>query len=104
MATQKKLPATIRVMGFDLAVSSPNDVLDAKNAYGNSSWDKQTIHVADTETLERQQESFLHELIHTASGAVLKNDDGLDERQVKAVAIVLHQIFRDNPAVLEFLR
>ena len=100
----KKLPETIRVMGFAVAVSSPNDVLEAKNAFGAASWDKQTIEVGDNETLERQQQSLLHELLHTASSSVLALDEQLNERQVKAVAGVLHQIFRDNPAVLEFLR
>lgn len=101
---KKKLPASIRVMGFDMVVSSPNEVLDAKNAYGNSSWDKQTIHIDDHEGMVRQQQTLIHELLHTASAAGLAIDDQLSERQVRATASVLHQIFRDNPAVLEFLR
>lgn len=101
---KKKLPTTVRVMGFDVAVSSPNEVLQERNSYGRSNWEKQTLQIANDQTLERQQEVFLHELLHTTSSAGLTNDDQLSERQVNAVAVVLHQIFRDNPAVLEFLR
>jgi len=103
-AMTKKLPETVRVMGFTVAVSSPNEVLDAGSSFGSSNWDKQTMRIATDQTLERQQNSLIHELLHTASSSVLELSEQLTERQVKGVGVVLHQIFRDNPAVLEFLR
>ena len=97
------LPTGFRLMGRDWAIRSPNEVLEAKECYGETYGNKQEVLVTTAYGDSRTRLTLLHELLHAISGTILHADDDITESQTKAIAVGLFQLLEDNPAVWAFI-
>lgn len=97
------LPEHVRILGFDWAITSPNLELQQRNRYGETHYLGFEVHVDDSQPLQRQQETLLHELIHAGCEQFLIDDNDVSETQIRVIAHVLFQALRDNEEVRGFI-
>lgn len=93
----------VRILGFDWAITSPNLELQQRNRYGETHYLGFQVHIDDSQPLQRQQETLLHELIHAGCEQFLINDNDVSETQIRVIAHVLSQALKDNPEVRGFI-
>ena len=104
---QKELPKSIRIGPFDYAVVAAKELLDGLDSFGKVQDTQQRILLDDSCTLQRQQETLLHEVIHAIfctfqppEGAQRREDQ---ERDTKLLAAGLLQAIQDSPDFWTFL-
>jgi hypothetical protein len=96
-----KRPERIRILGKKFSVrfliGAPLD--DGLN--GESDSDNQQILIRDSQPLESEQDTVLHEILHSVDEAMgLK----MKESQVKGAATGLLAVMKDNPSLVAYLR
>ena len=99
----RSLPQRVRILGFDWTITSPNLELQQRERYGETHYLGFEVHVDDTQPLQRQRETLLHELIHAGCAQFLIDDNDVSEAQVRVIGHTLFQVLRDNPEVREFI-
>jgi hypothetical protein len=101
-------PAKIKILGKPFAVSFvPADHIglkdgpdDGEPGDGRQDTSKQEIYVRDGQPLETEQDTVLHEVIHSVEETL---DMGLTEDQVTKLATVLLAVVKDNPSFVRYL-
>jgi hypothetical protein len=96
-----KRPERIRILGkkFTVIYAAGAPLDDGLN--GECDSDKQQILVRDSQPLESEQDTLLHEVLHAIDEAMgLK----MKEAQVKGAATGLLAVLKDNPALAAYLR
>src|SRR3990167_3729461 len=100
------LPKKIKAGGITYTLSrnsSTQDYLDAKNRWGETDHEKQTVVFSTKTTEERLAETFLHEVLHIALfNSVAIETSELEERVVGELSPHLYAIFKANPQILHY--
>lgn len=96
-----KRPEKIKVLGkpFSVVYTTTSPLGDDLN--GECDSDKQTILVRDSQPLESEQDTVLHECLHAIDEAV---DAKMKETQIKKLATGLLAVLKDNPSFVSYLR
>lgn len=93
-----KIPKKIHFAGFDYKVSIVKD-LDGGDNWGRTLQGKGTIHLEKDMSQDKQEQTFIHELMHialrhTTGWEKLTTDE--EERLVKAWSMNIYGILKDN--------
>lgn len=100
-----RLPKKLRISAYDFRVDLW-DAPQAQNAhrYGECSSIEQRITIqAEFATLVKMIDTLLHEIGHALYWAYGVEDDDKEERIVSAMGTAWTQLWRDNPALLDWL-
>ena len=98
-----EMPTRVRVGAALYTVIHDESYLGARNYAGETRDYDCTINVSQKMNVERQRETFWHELTHASSMETLSNTNKLKEQQVKAVATTLLRMMQDHPDVVAFV-
>lgn len=99
------LPSSVRVGPFDYAIAK----WDAAKAISSPNWgecspSQMTIGLtADMPSRMRAVDTFVHEVGHAIYSAYGMEDEDKEERIVLTFARGWSQVFRDNPALLDWI-
>lgn len=94
------IPNKVRIGSVDYSVVITDEqlILNGRVCYGTIDYDQTQININNSiHNLVRQEQTFLHELIHgiiKERSLDIKNSD--DETIVDEIALGLHQVIRDN--------
>ena len=97
------MPGRVRILGFDWTITNPNLELQQRERYGETHYLGFEVHVDDSQPLQRQQETLLHELIHAGCQQFLIDDNDVSEAQVRIIGHILFQVLKDNAEVRGFI-
>ena len=100
---KEKLPSTVRILGVDWDVVTPQKSLEDKNLIGHMMYSKCRIEVDPSLPLGRKREVFLHELTHAVNACLLTDKLQLNEEQINAFATGFFAVLADNPETLGFI-
>jgi hypothetical protein len=96
-----KRPERIKVLGKPFQVSYVTTAPLADELNGECDSDKQRILIRDSQPLESEQDTVLHECLHAIDEAV---DARMKETQVKKMATALLAVLKENPSLVTYLR
>ena len=90
---------------MDYCIEFDTEILEALNLYGRCESKNLKIRINHDNPISRQQLTLLHELIHAIDVEVFDGDDpiSLKETQVKALAMGLYQVMRQNPSLIKWI-
>jgi hypothetical protein len=94
-------PEKVKILGKPFQVTYTTTAPLPDDLNGECDTDKQTILVRDSQPLESEQDTVLHEVLHAIDEAV---DTRMKETQVKKVATALLAVLKDNPRFVSYLR
>jgi hypothetical protein len=101
----KALPASIRVLGFDIAITQ----LSTSEAAGRSvtgefhPMDERLAVLAEPSSAQRCVETFMHEVCHAIWWAGGLQREATEEAAVTTLGQGLMQVHRDNPWLADWL-
>lgn len=101
----KAMPKSVRVGPYDFALRSMSD-MQARgiDAFGTFSQAEGCITICDALTSEQLAvDTMLHEISHAIYWAYHIRDTDGEERTVSIMGTAWMQVFRDNPAILEWI-
>jgi hypothetical protein len=96
-----KRPERIRILGKPFKVIFGNDAPLEEADMGDCNTEGQVLTIRDGQPLENEQDCVLHEAIHAVSDYM---EIRLKEGQVTKLATGLLALFKDNPALVAYLR
>jgi hypothetical protein len=101
----RDLPRSLRIAGYDITIEEWNHhAAQASSRYGEFSSIEQTIRVSDKiVNLPKRVDTVLHEIHHAIWWAYGIHDRDNQERIVSVLGTAWMQIWRDNPALVEWL-
>lgn len=88
-----KIPKSIRVGGFTYKVEFTDNLWRSDGYKGCVCWHTRTITLDVNNDAQEQGYNFLHEVTHAVDKHF--NQDGLDEKEVSAIANGLYQVLSD---------
>lgn len=96
-----KRPSRVRILGkpytIQYVAAAPLD----EGLMGECDSDKQQVLIRESQPLESEQDTVLHEILHAIDEAMgLK----MKESQVKGTATGLLAVMKDNPSLVAYLR
>jgi hypothetical protein len=93
------LPNTVKIGGFTWPVVVEDNLQSLRERAGEARFVDQIIAISGTNTSERKQEVFIHEILE-----VIKHlyEIKIDHDNLSRIAVVLHQIIKDNPGIFNF--
>ena len=99
-------PFRIRIIGKDHAIdylpSGHDDLKEGDDTFaGRIDHERQRVMIEEGQTLDSEQDTLLHEVMHGVERAM---DLDLEETKVRRMATGLLAVFKDNPDFLDFLR
>ncbi|MGN7942000.1 ImmA/IrrE family metallo-endopeptidase [Metabacillus sp. 22489] len=88
----------IRVAGMDYCVNEVEGLIDNFELMGQIRYNQGIIEVDNSLCKTRKEQVFTHELLH----AIFKEAgyDEQDEEMIERVSLVLYQVIKDNPNLL----
>ena len=97
----KGRPSAVRIIGKTYGISYVNGKPLDDDDLGEFDPFKQRISVRESQPLEQEQDTVLHEVIHAISHEA---DINLQEKQVRPLATILLGILKDNERLVSYLR
>ncbi len=99
-----KIPTSVRVSAFDIEIVefTVHDGVDLERL-GEFSAVQQRIRVDESLKPQKRLDTVLHEVNHAVYWAYNLDDDDEEERIVSTFATAWAQIYRDNPAFLQWV-
>lgn len=101
--TAPELPQFIKVLGQTWNVVGLEGELRDSDAWGKTVPRTQELQISTDGSLQRQQETLWHEVLHAIIIDRFKDELHVNEKQVTLLASILHQVFLDSPGLVEFL-
>lgn len=91
-----KIPDAVNILGkqYTIFVGRKDLELSKKSRWGECNHVELTIDIRGDLAHANQEESFLHELLHTAEAAVLA--ENVAEQVIYGMSAVLYAILKDN--------
>lgn len=98
----KALPQKIRVGYQDIIVTEEEgNMVEGLGVYHT---EKHTITLKKKQTRTEKSNTMLHEVLHAVWHTQgLRTEDGAEERVINSLTNGLHQVLRDNPALVAWL-
>jgi len=94
----------IRIAGLTFSLEVDNLSMSEEQLFGQTSHVQQRIIYSDAVPVDRQKQSILHEVIHAVMAAYGPPDGARENEDIaRALGRGLHQVFVDNPDLVEFL-
>ena len=101
------IPKSITVNGFVWQVQFDGPLTDESNVYGSAHYKSQTIYIDPKVPRQKQEQTFLHELLHAVSwqsGLSKRMQQAkqteLEEEIITALSFGLYQALNDNGLLL----
>lgn len=96
-----KIPSKIRIIGFEWKVKEDKDVAYEGAIHGATHTMSQTIFLEPANTVQKQEQTFLHEIMHaiwwqTGLGKRYSEKRELEEEVISALSNGLYQVLKDN--------
>ncbi len=101
-----KLPATLKINGFDWTVKESDAVAKEGSVFGSCHHSTQTIYIDPSSTDQKKKQCLLHEIMHAVAWqSGLKNrieDSKLEEQVITALSFGVYQVLADNGMLTGF--
>ena len=92
-----KIPKTLKIGNLTYKVEFMSaELSDAKAVFGDSSVLDQRIRIGNGSSKEKQEDTFVHEIVHSVLTQAGYFEESKNEVMVKALANGLYQVLRDN--------
>lgn len=97
-----KIPKKLKCCGLIFQVKESQEVANSANVWGQTQFKQQKIFLEKSETQQKKEETFLHEIIHIClwqSGIcqrLNRIDKDLEEDIVGSIDSHIYQILKDN--------
>ncbi len=95
-----KIPSTIKIAGMLWKVKMSKPVTDQGHCFGSTHLQTEEIYLDPSTSQQRQEETFLHEVMHVAyyntSLHERLKDQKIEEEVVAALATAMFQVLKDN--------
>lgn len=95
-----KIPKSVNIIGFDWAIKLDRDVAYEGNIHGSTHPMSQKIYLDPDNTLQKQEQTFLHEVMHAIWWQTGLNkrhtDHKIEEEIISALSSGLYQVLKDN--------
>lgn len=90
------IPNKVKVAGIEYVVEFPEfvEIDGSRNYQGSASFRQDKIKVLNSLSKQRQEQVFVHELVHAIFNEAGYEED--DEDMVNRLGIVLYQVLKDN--------
>lgn len=89
------LPTTIKVGGVDYTVEEVSNLIAKDDLWGKVDYFNSSIAVDDSLSPTRKEQVLIHELTHAIFLEAGYKEQ--DEDMINRIGIVLHQVLKDNP-------
>ena len=96
-----KRPLSVKILGKTFSIQYVCAEPLAADEMGECDPDAQRITVRDSQSMQSEQDTLLHECVHALENALalrLRHDD------VVRLTTGLHALLRDNPSLIAYLR
>lgn len=95
-----KIPSNIKIAGMNWKVKLSKPVTDQGHCFGSTHLQSEEIYLDPQTSQQRQEETFLHELLHVAyynTGLYERfKEQKSEEEVVSALSAALYPILKDN--------
>ena len=98
------LPSPIKVGGFEYKVYERGDFVRSQGQFGQCDNDISVILVGTDLTKQMQSNTLIHELFHAIYYVYNIQDNDEEERVVNTFANGWHQVLKDNPDLVNYLK
>lgn len=93
------LPTTVKVGGVNYTVEEQEHLIQKEDIWGKVDYFSTEIQVDASLSNNRKEQTFIHELTHAIFLEAGYKEQ--DEDMINRVSIVLHQVLKDNPNLLQ---
>jgi len=100
-----KIPKQLKCGGLIFQVKESQEVANASNVWGQTQFRQQKIFLETSETQQKKEETFLHEILHIClwqsgiGSRLARIDKDLEEDIVGSIDSYLYQILKDNKLI-----
>ncbi len=96
-----KIPKKVKVGGFIYPVIENADVANEGNVYGSTHLRRQKIFLEPSETQQKKEQTFIHEVLHAIWNQIglntrMKDTPKLEEEIIDGLSHGLYQVLKDN--------
>jgi len=97
-----KIPKKVKISGLVFTVEESEKISNQSNVWGSTHFKKQRIFIDPSETQQKKEHTFLHEILHCCiwscgiGNRLSRIDKDLEEDIVSSLDSVLYQILTDN--------
>lgn len=97
-----KIPRNIKIGGFNWEVKQSGEISTESSTFGSTHTQKQKIFIDPTETQQKKEQTFIHEVMHAIWWQVGLNtrykgeQKHMEEEIVDAMSHGLYQVLKDN--------
>ena len=97
-----KIPKKIKIRAFVYTVTENQDVANEGNVFGSTHLRRQKIFIEPSETQQKKEHTFIHEIIHAVwnqiglNTRVNKDNPKLEEEIIDGLSHGLYQVLKDN--------
>lgn len=92
------LPTEVKVAGVTYTVKEQENLINIEDAWGRIDFFNSDIRVDKSLSDDRKEQSFIHEVTHAIFLEAGYKEQ--EEDMINRVSIVLHQVLKDNPKLL----
>lgn len=93
------LPKTVKIGGVHYSVEEQENLINIEEAWGRIDFFNSNIRVDKSLSDDRKEQSFIHEVVHAIFLEAGYKEQ--EEDMINRVSIVLHQVLKDNPNLLQ---
>jgi Zn-dependent peptidase ImmA (M78 family) len=97
----KKLPKTIKIGAYDIKLKYWGELQETFGQYFEV---EQTIYLAPVSDATLAADTLLHEIMHAIFHIYVIQAHDDEERTVTTLSSGLTQVFKDNPAILDYIK
>lgn len=95
-----KIPTKIKIAGFTYKVTNNKKIADHSSSFATTVNSQQEINVGKGFPIQKQEQTFLHEILHAVWFCYGLKETGFDSKQeehiVDALSNGLYQVLKDN--------
>ena len=92
------LPTEVKVAGVTYTVEEQENLINIEDSWGRIDFFNSNIRVDKSLSDDRKEQSFIHEVVHAIFLEAGYKEQ--EEDMINRVSIVLHQVLKDNPKLL----
>lgn len=93
------LPTTVKVGGVNYTVEEQEHLIQKEDIWGKVDYFSTEIQVDASLSIDRKEQTFIHELTHAIFLEAGYKEQ--EEDMINRVSIVLHQVLKDNPNLVQ---
>lgn len=98
-----KIPARIKIMGFEWAIEKDKSVAAEGSVFGSTHTHSQKIFLDPTTTQQKNEQTLVHEILHAIAwqtGLARRlekfSDNKIEEEIIQSLSFALYEVLKEN--------